>query len=178
VRRLRMLLCAIAPVCVLAMPAVAPADDFFLQVEGVPGDSTDAKFQRAIEVESFSWGVGNGDHKIARFTDFTFSKVLDRSSPRLMQLVASNQVVPTATLTARKSGLDQQQYLRLCFSGVQFTGSHLSGSDGSGLPRESVSFSYATVVERFTPQKEDGSLDTPVFGGWDLVRNLQFGGNC
>jgi type VI secretion system secreted protein Hcp len=176
-RRLVLLLCALIAASALAIPAAATADDLFLQVPGVQGDSTDLAFVGAIGVNSFSWGVANPDNKVAHFSDFQFTKNVDRSSPRLLQLVANNQVIPTTVkLSTVKSGAQRQVYRAFCFTGVQFTNLQSSASAGGGTSSESVSFSYATVVERFTPQNEDGTLGTAILGGWDILKNLPFSG--
>ena len=41
---------------VLLVPVQA-ATDYFLVIEGIEGESTDARYPKAIEVESFSMGV-------------------------------------------------------------------------------------------------------------------------
>jgi type VI secretion system secreted protein Hcp len=177
VRRLVLLLCVLVAASLLAIPAAATADDYFLQVPGVQGDSTDLAFVGAIGVNSFSWGVANPDNKVARFSNFQFTKNVDRSSPRLLQLVANNQVIPmTVKLSAVRSSAERQVYRALCFTGVQFTNLQSGASTGSSTPSESVSFSYSAVVERFSPQNPDGSLGTPILGGWDLLKNLPFAG--
>ena len=176
-RRLVLLLCVLVPAWALAIPAAATADDFFLQVPGVQGDSTDLDFVGAIVVNSFNWGVANPDNKVAHFSNFQFTKNVDRSSPRLLQLVANNQVIPmTVKLSAVRSGAERQVYRAFCFTGVQFTNLQSSASADGGTSSESVSFSYATVVERFSPQNADGSLGTAIFGGWDIIKNLPFSG--
>jgi hypothetical protein len=72
-----------------------------------------------------------------------------------------------------KSGGRNEVYRRFCFTGIRFT--NLQSSSSS----ESVSFSYATVVERVSRQQADGSLDSGVIGGWDLSKNQPFGDvNC
>ena len=165
-RRLRLLVLALACALPLGVPAAAPADTFLLNVE-----------DQAIGVRSFSWGVANPGNKVANFQDVNFTKSADAFSPRLLELVASRAAIPTATLSGFKP--DGELYLRYCFTGVRFTSLQTSGRTGdSGAPDESVSFSYATIVERFSPQNPDGSLGTPVFGGWDVIRNIQFRANC
>ena len=39
------------------------ASDFLLEIDGIKGESNDAKHKETIEIESFSWGVSNsGTH--------------------------------------------------------------------------------------------------------------------
>ena len=46
--------------------------------------------------------------------------------------------------------------------------------DGDDVSEE-LSFNYRTITESYLPQKPDGSPGAPIVGGWDLVRNMQFG---
>jgi type VI secretion system secreted protein Hcp len=165
VTRLRLLALGLACALPVALPAAAPADTFVLDVE-----------EQAITVSTFSWGVAKSG-KVANFSDVNITRNADAFSPRLLELVASGAAIPNATLSGFRP--DGELYLRYCFTGVRFTSLQTSGrTGGSGVPDESVSFSYGTIVERFSPQNPDGSLGTPVFGGWDVIRNIQFRANC
>jgi type VI secretion system secreted protein Hcp len=177
-RKLRIALCALAPAWALAMllPAAAPAaQDFFLQADGLQGESTANKFKDAIDVLAFSWGVSNGAKAKPNFQDISLTKWVDRTSPLLLNHVATGQVIATAKLTVVKSGATQQPYLRYCFTGLRVTSVSSGGSTGEDRLTENISLSYSTVVEAYQQQRADGSLAPAVFGGWDLIKNLQYG---
>ena len=42
-----------------------------------------------------------------------------------------------------------------------------------GVPVESFSLSYGSIVEGYLQQGPDGRALTPLTGGWDLVKNMQ-----
>lgn len=191
-RRMRVALYLVVPAWALSMlvPAAAPAAvDMFLQVDGIKGESSDFKFKDAIDIQSFSWEVSNSRQQgpggegsarrgAATFSDLQVTKRVDAASPVLLLRAASGQTIPNVKLILVKSGQEQQQFLRICLTDSQVTSLSQSGSGGE-VPSESVSFSYRTIVETYLPQKADGSLGTPIVGGWDVVRNLQYGpGAC
>ncbi len=178
-----MMLCTVVPAMALGalVPASAPAEsDVFLQAEGLLGESQVRNYEDAIEVRSFSWGVSNqaSAGSIAAkpsFSDISVTKFVDRSSPTLVANLTTGKVIPRAKVTFVKPGLEARPFLRFCFTGLRVSSVQVSGSDGGGVPMESVSFSYATVVEAYQQQLPNGNLADPVFGGWDLINKLQFG---
>lgn len=177
-------LCVLATAASLAvLPSAAHASsNMYLEADGLQGEATADNYQNQIEVFSFSWGASRAKFaKQASFSDLSFMKRFDRSSPAILQDVATGKVVSSAKLHVVHAGDQPSEFLTICFTNVQFTSDQISGSaGGDDRPSESVSFSYQTVVEHYTQQNQDGSAGASFFGGWDLVRNIQFGGpaNC
>src|SRR4051794_32841424 len=91
-------------------PSIGAANDVFLNVAGVPGEVTDDGFQNQIAINTFSLGLAVGDGKVtplaaggkAQFDTLVVTKRVDRSSPRLFQIGATQQHVATVVLSARK----------------------------------------------------------------------------
>lgn len=178
--RLRSLCALAATASLVVVPTAAHAsNNLYLEADGLQGEATATHYENQIEVFSFSWGASRAKFaKQASFSDFNFIKRFDQASPTILQDVASGKTVSSAKLhVVRASGSAPFEFLTICFTGVQFTADQLSGSQGGDdRPTESVSMNYQTVVERYAQQNADGSPGTPIFGGWDLVRNIQFGG--
>src|SRR4029077_9313339 len=97
------------------------ASDIFAKIGDIKGESLDAKHKDEIEVLSFSWGVtntratapgggGGGDGK-ATFQDLSILHKIDKASPLLMRACATGMHLKEATITHRKAGKDQQDYL-------------------------------------------------------------------
>ena len=176
-RKLRIALCVLAPAWMLGalLPTSAPAAvDMFLEVDGLRGETQDSKYKDAIDVLAFSWGVSNNGNK-PNFQDLSATKYVDRTSPTLMEMVASGKLVATARLTVRKAGENPIDYLRYCFTGLRFTSLSSGGSGGEDRFTENISFNYATIVQRYLPQNADGTAGSAIFGGWDVIKNLQYG---
>jgi type VI secretion system secreted protein Hcp len=134
-------------------------------------------------VLSFSWGEtnsggfpgqgGGGAGKVA-VQEFHFAKRFSKASPSLLLACASGKHLKSAVLTVRKAGKGQQEFLVYRFTNV-FVSSYQTGGaaeDPEG-PIDQISFRFATIEVEYRPQKADGSLDTPVKAGWDVLTNVK-----
>jgi type VI secretion system secreted protein Hcp len=157
------------------------AVDFFLKIDGVEGESTDDKHKKEIDVESWSWGEtqsgshagggGGGAGKVS-MQDFHFVKKLSKASPVLFLRCASGTHIKEATLTCRKAGGDQQEYMTIKMSDLLVSSFQTAGSGGGGiLPVDQVSLNFAKIEIEYKPQKADGTLDAAAKAGWDLKLN-------
>lgn len=158
------------------------AVDIFLKIDGIKGESKDAKHKDSIEVLSWSWGVsqpgsmstgGGGGTGKASFSDLTVMHTMDAASPNLALFSAGGKHIPTVTLTQRKAGEDQQDFLIIKMSDVIISSVQDSGSDGGGLPTESFSLNYAKIEGEYKPQNEKGGLEAGIKWGWDLKKNVK-----
>ncbi len=120
------------------------ASDIFAKLGDIKGESLDAKHKDEIEVLSYSWGVtnagsmghgsGGGEGK-ATFHDLSFVHNVDKASPVLMQACATGAHLKEATITHRKAGKGQHEYLIVKMNDVIVTGVTHGGS-GDGAFRE------------------------------------------
>jgi type VI secretion system secreted protein Hcp len=164
--------CALA----LLLPAAAPAaDDYFLKLDGIPGESVDARHADEIDVLSYSWGVTARSSARPNFADFAFTKRVDRASPQLFTTAASGRTIPSARFTVRHVSAERQEYLTYCMTDVRVTGVATDGTPSSDRPTERVTLSFNRFFESYRPQRADGSLGSPVIGGWDLLANALLG---
>ena len=171
----RSLACAL----LLVAPAGASAK-VFLELSGVPGESTVAGFENQIELESFQFGLSNpvqmGTEKVQgkpSFSEITATKRLDKSSPTLMLRTADMTVFPLARVrVTRPSATGESTVVRYCFTNVQVT-AFSQGTNGD-LPEESISLSYGTIVQSYAA----AGVKEPFTSGWDVIGNLQFGDGC
>jgi type VI secretion system secreted protein Hcp len=158
------------------------AVDYFLKIDGVDGESTDDKHKGEIELESFSFGGSNnasfssgggggGSGKVS-LQDFHFVKKIDKSSPKLFVALCTGEHLKTITLTCRKAGKDQQEFLKIVLSDSMVTSYQDGGSSGSDLiPVDQVSVAFAKIELKYKEQKPDGSLGGEIVGGWDVKTN-------
>jgi type VI secretion system secreted protein Hcp len=149
--------------------------DLFLKIEGIEGESNDAKHKGAIELESWSWGAtqhgthangsGGGGGKVA-MQDFHAVMKVNKASPRLMLACATGDHIKKATLICRKAGKEQQEYLKLTLTDV-LVSSFQSGHNTGGLvPTEQFSLNFARIEYEYKEQKSDGSLAAPTKAGY------------
>jgi type VI secretion system secreted protein Hcp len=147
------------------------ASDIFAKIGDIKGESLDDKHKGEIEVLSFSWGVANapdvgGGAGGATFHDFSFAHAIDKASPRLLQACATGSHLKEATITHRKAGKGQQEFLIIKMNDVIVTSVSLGDSGAGGS--ENVSLAFAKVDLEYKPQKADGSLDAGIHFKFDI----------
>ena len=159
------------------------AVDYFIKFDGIKGESADSKHKDEIDLESWSWGESNaggvgrggggGSGKVT-MQDFHFVMRTNTASTSLMKACASGQHIKTATLTARKAGKGQQEYLTFKFQDVLVSSYQTGGSEGSDIQADQVSFAFAKIEVEYRPQKPDGSPGAPESFRYDLKANKSY----
>jgi type VI secretion system secreted protein Hcp len=159
------------------------AADIFAKLGDIKGESTDAKHKDEIEVLSFSWGVSNppppagggGGAGKATFQDLVIVHRIDKASPVLMQACATGKHLKDATITHRKAGKGQHEYLIVKLDDVLITAVSHSGSSGQpDTGSETVSLTFGKVDLDYRPQRPDGSPDAGIHFKYDLKNNKTF----
>ena len=101
--------------------------DAFLKLDGIKGESADAKHKGEIDIMNFGWGAsqtgvqstgGGGGAGKVRFHDLCILKKSDASSPLLMLNCANGAHLQEATLTVCKAGGEQLEYLKIKLTDV------------------------------------------------------------
>src|SRR5690348_9578917 len=141
------------------------AVDYFLKIDGIEGESQDAKHKAEIDVQSWSWGEtnmgtsaaggGSGAGKV-HMQDFHFTMHVNKSAPKLLLACASGQHIPKATLTCRKAGTDQQEFLVINFTDLLVSSYQTGGSSGGEvIPVDQISLNYSKIEYEYKEQKAD-----------------------
>src|SRR5580765_4471041 len=123
------------------------AADTFAKLGDIKGESLDDKHKDEIEVLSYSFGVSNagsmsfgggGGEGKATFHDLSFTHKVDKASPVLMQACATGAHLKDGTITVRKSGKGQQEFLIIKMNDIIIT-SVTHGAGGGDGASENVS---------------------------------------
>ena len=160
------------------------AFDAFLLLDGIKGESNDAKHKGEIDVKSFSWGVaqagaghtgmGSGASK-ADFQDLTIVKSVDKSTPLLKLAVASGKHITKGKLTVRKAGENPLEYLTIDLENILVSGYTLSGvAGGSELPDEQVTLNFAKMKTEYWTQTDKGAKGENANFSWDVSANQKY----
>jgi type VI secretion system secreted protein Hcp len=148
----------------------------FARIGTIKGESHDARHKDEIDVLSWSWGVsqsatvghgGGGGAGKATFRDLTFTHHVDKASPLLMKACATGQHVRDATITVRRAGQGQLEYLVVTMTDVLVTSVSTNVSAEGDLTIEDVALAFAKVDLEYKPQKPNGSLDTGIHFTYD-----------
>lgn len=157
--------------------------DYFLKIDGIDGESPDKKHPGEIEIDSMSFGAvqhgtaarggGSGAGKVS-FSDFHFSKHVDKASPKLFLACASGEHLKKMTLTCRKAGKEQQEYLKVVMEDCLVSSYSVGGSGhGGALPADSISINMSSCDFDYKEQKADGTLGGSVKAGWSVKTNAK-----
>ena len=155
------------------------AIDIFAKLGDIKGESLDAKHKDEIEVLSYSWGVantgagggtgGSGTGK-ATFQDLVIVHNIDKATPRLLEACAKGMHIKEATITHRKAGKGQQEFLIVKLNDV-LVASVVHGGTTDGPGSETVSLSFSKVDLEYRPQNPNGTLDPGIRFKYDLKAN-------
>jgi type VI secretion system secreted protein Hcp len=156
------------------------AADIFAKIGDIKGESLDDKHKDEIEVLSWSWGLtnsgakpagGGGGAGKASFHDLSFTHKIDKASPVLMKGCATGQHLKEATITHRKAGKGQHDFLVIKMNDVFITA--VTDADNHEGHVETVSLVFAKVDLEYRPQKPDGSLDVGIHFKYDIKANKE-----
>jgi len=157
------------------------AVDYFLEIDGIAGESLDAHHKGAIDLDTFAWaesnqvshpvgaGGGGGAGRVA-MQDLRVVMKTSKASPLLMLAVATGQHFKQAVLTVRKAGKNQVEFLVLRLTDVLVVSYEIAGHLET-VPADVASLNFAKLEFEYRPQKPDGSLAAAVKAGWDLKAN-------
>ena len=154
--------------------------DMFLKLDGVNGESQDAKYKQSMELVGWGWGLSNtGSFHTATgggtgkgiCHDISISKLVDSASPLLIAACMSGKHITTATLVCRKAGGAQVPYLTITLTNVLLSKYQTSSSSESPVQQETFSLNFAEYNVSYAPQSAQGSTAGNIESGWNIPQN-------
>ncbi len=170
----RILLATIA-VAVLGMGAnsASAASTYYLQFDGMDGESVNKDHRNWIDVDSFYWGitkpapVGSRPRGGAAVgSPFSWTQGLDKSVPQLFTGLARGKFYPRVTFEVESTGESPAVFFRMVFDTVALTSLDLTGTGDTIWA--AGSFVYDKLTMSYRPQNGDGSLGGWVEGAFDF----------
>jgi len=170
------------------------AFDAFLKIDGIKGESADAKHKGEIDILSFSWGMaqtgvsatggGGGAGKVS-VHDFSVTKKTDASSPLLFLHCANGAHIKEANFVVRKAGGEQLEYLKVKLTdvlvssykpnaliGLLVPAVETADQSSDEIPMEHVTLNFAKIEFSYQTQGADGKAQGgPILAGWDVKAN-------
>jgi type VI secretion system secreted protein Hcp len=154
------------------------AVDYFLKIDGIQGESKADKHKDEIDIESFSWGAtqsgtfaagGGGGAGRVSMQDFRFTMGVNKASPALFLACAQGDHLKNATLTCRKAGKDQQEFMKFTMSDVLVSSFQTGGSGGGDVvPTDQISLNFAKIEVEYKEQDATGKLVGSIKKWFDL----------
>ena len=135
-------------------PVAKAAVDMFMFVSGIEGESIDKQHANEIDVLAWSWGLSTralwNMAGCGNVQDLSFTKYVDKASPKLMANVASGTLIPSARLVVRKAGEVPLEYIKIELTNVIVSSVSTGGSGGEDRLTENVTFNFATSKFTYT----------------------------
>jgi type VI secretion system secreted protein Hcp len=152
----------------LAPTSASAANDMFLKIDGVQGESLDATHKGEIQVLSWSWGESAGTAMTRRgslpaacIQDLAFTKFVDSATPALIMNTMTGEVAQTAVLVVRRVA-GGQEFLKFTMKNVTISSYQTGASQAENALTENVVLHFQSLEGHYVKQKPDGSLDTPI----------------
>jgi len=157
------------------------ANKLFLQVDGIPGESTDAKHDDWIDVLSFSHGISQptGVSVTTRTTerskheDFIITKELDKASPKLALACCNGQHILEVVIEVCRADTSEKYMLYTLTDVIVASISQNGASQGAeAKPIEEVSLRYGRIDWSYTETDPmTGKPKGNVESYWDVETN-------
>ena len=158
------------------------AQEIYLYLDGIDGESNKSGAEKWIEIFSFSNGMtnhssvaagtGSGAGKV-EFSSISVTKQLDLSSAKLALNNMKGTHIAKGTLIVRQAGGGEttQTYFQYDLQQVFVDSISWGGAAGGGKPSESVSFSFSQIQISYWQQDATGKGTLAGKVGWDTQTN-------
>ncbi|MBY8603871.1 MAG: type VI secretion system tube protein Hcp [Burkholderia sp.] len=148
------------------------AQDIFLKLTGIRGESRDAFHPDEIDVLAWDWSADQQSNAYTggkrTVNDLTIEHYVDRASPILMLHCLKGNHIESAVLVVRKAGGIPLEYLRITMDKVLITRINSSANLNMVRPREEVQLSFARIHQEYVVQNAQGGSGGAVAAGYDF----------
>ena len=140
----------------------------YLDVPGIPGESTAIGFEGQMQIESWSWGATNSgaaDTPHSLLSDFVIVKELDKATPLLLEAHCAGAMIGVVTCTiitelaATPTRDASTKYLEITMMDCLISSYQMGGSSGAdSVPIEQFSLNFEEIKVRYSKRGMDGGL--------------------
>jgi type VI secretion system secreted protein Hcp len=154
------------------------AIDYFLDLSGIKGGSSDRFHGGEIEVQSFSLGAQSNRSKgggqvqgKTTVSDLSFTKEPDRATAPLLFACATGKWLDKGKLTCRQGTVTPVDYLIYRFTKVHITSLVVEQIGSTTV--ENVTLFFEKLEIEYQHIRKDGFVTPAGSFGWDLVNNVK-----
>jgi len=154
------------------------ANEYFLKLDTIEGESTKKGFEKQIEIDSYQWGESQGgshsvgEHRTVGKVDmqpFTCVVKMTSASPKLFLACATGSKIAKAEFSARKAGGKQEVFLKWKLSDLIISSYQTGGSSSSEIPMDTFTIAYTKIEVEYKPETDKG-MGAAVTAGYDLKK--------
>lgn len=162
------------------------AFDAFIKIDGIEGESTDDRHPGWIEIIAFRSGHSMPISKrtsgtqaatlgMVDFDTFTFSKLIDKSSPLPMSACAAGTHIDEIAVELCRAGTDKVRFMAYKLKSSLISSVLTSSGDPkNGFPVELVKIDFGKIECCYTRQnRRGGGASGHIAAAWDLQRNCK-----
>ncbi len=142
------------------------SSNYILKIESIRGETRRNGKDDLIEVLSFEYGVsaghfqGEATSKRRNYTNVRFTKLIDRSSVGILQMLATNSKIRQATLSLSKAGGDELIFYKIVLKDAYIVSYKIRGEDlpdeFRSMPRDEFEISFRRIEVEYESQNEEG----------------------
>jgi len=162
------------------------ASVYFLKIDGIEGQASDAKHEKWLELLSFSHGslqninvqASSDVQGRGQYIPFIFTHAVDKATPKLQLSCMKGEVIKEAKFEyCRVLGGAQTPVYELIMSSVRVAKAEIKtvspkmDDPSSQQPVEEVHLVAAEITVKVTPIKPDGTKDGAIETKWNQVTN-------
>ncbi|VWD46548.1 type VI secretion system effector [Burkholderia lata] len=148
------------------------AQDIFLKLTDIRGESQDAFHLDEIDVLAWDWSADQSSTTCTggkcTTNDLTIEHYVDRASPILMLHCLKGNHIENAVLVMRKAGGIPLEYLKITMDRVLITRINSVANLNMVRPREEVQLSFASIRQEYVVQNAQGGNGGTVAAGYDI----------
>ena len=159
------------------------AIEYHLKLGSIKGESGATKHKDEIELLSWSWGATNPTTIVGTgmsagkvsMSDLSFTKHVDKASPKLLELLVTGKHVDEAILYCSKQtgGKTPEDFVTIKFKEVYVSSYQTGGSSGEDVGSESISITYGVINFDYKVQDKAGTLTSAGNVEYDLRKREQ-----
>jgi type VI secretion system secreted protein Hcp len=159
---------------VVAPSRAVAAQDIFLAIPGLDGESTDEQFRGTFDVQSVTSGVASEPGGKPTFSPVVVKlKRTTAASPALEEAVATGRTFPQAVVSFRRPGESSFVFLTYTLTDVAVAAFQRDANATDDAPLETVSLRYGQIKTDYHQQNPDGSPGPTVSVCWDARTNAR-----
>ncbi|MDN3518506.1 type VI secretion system tube protein Hcp [Aquisalimonas lutea] len=155
-----------------------------LHIDGLRGDSADARHQGDIDVIQLAWGCRrritarastryDRESASAELQKLTFTKHMDRATPLLfIESCCGRGRTMTLELCRTGTGSGSEPYARYTLHHALLSDYHMAGwSEDEERPLEKIKISFSKLEVAYMPHDDDNNPLPPIVVGFDARTN-------
>ena len=161
------------------------AFDAYLEIDGIPGESTDSNHTDWIEVKEYSHNItqpvaaskssgGSRASERANHGNLYVTKELDKASPKIALACCNGTNLAKVTIELCRATGDKAKYMSIEMTDVLVAMYEPNGrtTEEGSLPTERVAFNYGTITWTYTHlDAATGAAKGDVSAKWNQLDN-------